>query len=161
MMELTVTASKIYPPKEGSNSPAMVLPEDRNHPAVKVWPDLWASKGPIHQGQTFTVKGTMQTYKGKDELVAKDIEFAGSSPQRTNGATQSSVPNDREAKMAAMGFAHRQATPTTDAGELAALYATGYEAWNMFEEYLKAGNKPVEHKAEDVIERDATSEIPF
>jgi hypothetical protein len=158
MREFTMTASKVYPPK--GKSPALVLPEERDHPGVKIWPDLWEKVGAVSPGQTISVKGKTQynDFSKKDEFMVKEYEFGAGGTESGGGVAATPAPNNREAKMAAMGFAHRQATLSTDAGELAGLYATGFEGWKLFEEYLKSADKPVEHKAEDGL---PTDEIPF
>ena len=160
MPETVITANKVYPPE--GKKPASIYPEDRDHGVVKVFPDLWQKRGPIHQGQTITANGKFSTYNDKQEFIANDYTFSGE-PGGTVTAGVAAAPSEREANMAAMGYAHRAATPTADEGELAVLYATGYEAWKLFEEYKKSRDKPVEHKGE----RDAQDEglpkdeIPF
>jgi hypothetical protein len=162
MREFTMTASKVYPPK--GKSPALVLPEERDHPGVKIWPDLWEKVGAVSPGQTISVKGKTQynDFSKKDEFMVKEYEFGAGGTGASDGPPTSGAPTSplltRDQGMAAMGFAHRQATLSTDSGELAGLYATGFEGWKLFEEYLRSADKPVEHKAEDGL---PTDEIPF
>jgi hypothetical protein len=163
MQELLVTVNKVYPPK--GKAPATIYPADRDQPKMKVFPSLWDKKGAIHQGQTITMKGTTQfsDYSKENEFIAKDYEFSGEPGASGGGHKAAPAPLlTRDQGMAAMGFAHRQATPDSDPGTLAALYATGYEAWLLFEEYLKSSKDVVKHPEpgtnKDGLPKD---EIPF
>jgi hypothetical protein len=145
MREYTITVAEKRHPKS-DKGPYWIRPTDRDVPGLTVWADQAAQ---MNEGGTYNVKCTAGEYNGKTQLTVKEVQAVEGAPKTNGHASTSHIPHiEKDARMAAMGFANRQGSAGMSVSELMGLYMVAYTAWKDFEKQVayEAKADPLEDK---------------